>query len=74
MLALARFKKPLKICSSRDVRFLSFYGDVMYQLNRNFNSPPPSTGGIPWAFDTFAVQGRREFDYQSLPGGGEFEP
>ena len=46
----------------------------MYQLNRSFNSPPPSTGGIPWAFDTFAVQGRREFDYQSLPGGGEFEP
>ena len=28
----------------------------------------------PWAFDTFAVSGRREFDYQSLPGGGEFEP
>ena len=54
--------------------FLSVYGDVMYQLNRSFNSPPPSTGGIPWAFDTFAVQGRREFDYQSLQGGGEFEP
>ena len=53
---------------------LSFYGDVMYQLNRSFNSPPPSTRGIPWAFDTFVVQGRREFDYQSLPGGGEFEP
>ena len=32
--------------------------------------PPP---GIPRAFDTFAVPGRREFDYQSLPGGGEFE-
>ena len=41
MSALARFKKPLKICSSRDVRFLSFYGDVMYQLNRSFNSPSP---------------------------------
>ena len=33
-------------------------------------SPP----GIPQAFDTFVVSGRREFDYQSLPGGGEFEP
>ena len=32
--------------------------------------PPP---GIPRAFDTFAVPGRREFDDQSLPGGGEFE-
>ena len=34
-------------------------------------SPPP---GIPRAFDTFAVPGRREFDYQSLLGGGEFDP
>ena len=33
-------------------------------------SPP----GIPQAFDTFVVSGRREFDYQSLPGGGEFDP
>ena len=32
--------------------------------------PPP---GIPRAFDTFAVPGRREFDYQNLLGGGEFE-
>ena len=32
-----------------------------------------SPTGIPWAFDTFAVPGRREFDYQSLPSGGEFE-
>ena len=28
----------------------------------------------PGAFDTFAVPGRREFDYQNLPGGGEFDP
>ena len=35
------------------------------------HAPPPP--GIPRAFDTFAVPGRREFDYQSLPGGGEFE-
>ena len=30
--------------------------------------------GIPRAFDTFAIPGRREFDYQSFPGGGEFDP
>ena len=30
--------------------------------------------GIPRAFDTFAFPGRREFDYQSLPEGGEFDP
>ena len=29
---------------------------------------------IPRAFDTFDVPGRREFYYQSLPGGGEFDP
>ena len=28
----------------------------------------------PRAFDTFAVLGRTEFDYQSLPVGGEFDP
>ena len=38
--------------------------------NRSFNIPP----GIPQAFDTFAILGRREFDYQSLPGCGEFDP
>ena len=43
----------------------------------NINSPnvsvksklqhaPPPPQGIPRAFDTFAVPGRREFDYQSL--------
>ena len=36
------------------------------------HAPPPP--GIPRAFDTFAVPGRREFDYQSFPGGGEFDP
>ena len=48
----------------------------MYRWNRSFNistSPPPPPG-IPRAFDTFVVPGRREFDYQSLPGGGYFEP
>ena len=45
---------------------------VMYRSNRSFNMPP-TRPGIPRAFDTFAVPGRREFDYQSLPGGGEFE-
>ena len=33
--------------------------------------PPP---GIPQAFDTFAAPGRRAFNYQSLPGGGELDP
>ena len=45
---------------------LSFNVSVKSKLQ---HAPP----GIPWAFDTFAVPGRREFDYQSLPGGGEFE-
>ena len=34
--------------------------------------PPPRA--YPRAFDTFAIPGRREFDYQSFPGGGEFDP
>ena len=29
--------------------------------------------GHTWALDTFAVPGKREFDYRSLPGDGEFE-
>ena len=36
--------------------------------------PPPPPPGIPRAFDTFAVPGRRECDYQSPPGGGEIDP
>ena len=48
-----------------------FFGKVMCRSNRSFNIPPP---GIPRAFDTFFVLGRRGFDYQSLPGGGEFDP
>ena len=39
----------------------------MYRSNRSFNiPPPPAYPGIP--------PGRREFDHQSLPGGGEFDP
>ena len=45
----------------------------MYRSNRSFNMPPPPPPGIPRAFNTFAVPGRREFDYQSLPGG-EYVP
>ena len=41
------------------------------QIEASTCPPPP---GKPRAFDTFAVPGRREFDYQSFPGGGEFEP
>ena len=44
---------------------------VMYRSNRSFNMLRPP--GIPRAFDTFAVPGRREFNHQSLAGGGEFE-
>ena len=44
-----------------------FYVSVKSKLQHA--SPP----GIPRAFDTFAAPGRREFDYQSLPRGGEFE-
>ena len=36
--------------------------------------PPPPPPVIPRAIDTFVVPGRREFHYQSLPGGGYFEP
>ena len=43
---------------------------LVYRSNGSFNMTPP---GIPQAFDTFPVPGRREFDDQSLPGGGEFE-
>ena len=46
---------------------------VMYRANRSFNMPRPPPPGIPRAFDTFAVPGRREFNHQSLAGGGEFE-
>ena len=42
----------------------------MYRSNRSFNIPLPPLG-IPGAF---VVPGRREFDYQSLPGGWEFDP
>ena len=46
---------------------------LMYRSNRSFNMLP-APPGIPRAFDTFAVPGRREFDYRSLPGCGEFVP
>ena len=46
----------------------------MYRSNRSFNIPTPPPPGIPRAFDTFAVPGRRECDYQSPPGGGEIDP
>ena len=35
---------------------------------------PPPPPAIPRAFDTLPVPGRREFDYQSLSGCGEFDP
>ena len=44
----------------------------MYRSNQSFNIPPPPSK--PRVFDTFAVPGRRELVYQSLPVGGEFDP
>ena len=41
----------------------------MYRSNQSFNTPP----GIPRAFDTFVVSGRREFDYQRLLGGEDLQ-
>ena len=41
---------------------------LMYRSNQSFNMPPPP--GI-WHL---CRPGRREFDYQSVPGGGEFDP
>ena len=46
----------------------SYYVSVKSKLQ---HAPPP---GIPRVFDTFAVPGSREFGYQGLPGGGEFDP
>ena len=40
------------------------------QIEASTSPPPPRH--TP-AFDTFPVPGRREFDYQSLPGGGEID-
>ena len=72
---------PRKLFKISDCRASSFLKTVpgcrvsrhflMYRSNRSFNMPPL---GIPRAFDIFAVPGRREFDYQSLLGGGEFDP
>ena len=48
------------------------YAEIMcISVKSKLQHAPP---GIPRAFDTFAVPGRREFDYQSFPEGGEFDP
>ena len=75
-------KFSLKIVFFKKIRisvFLQLYCitnacTYMYWSNQSFNTPPPPSPGIPRAFDTFAVLGRREFDYQSLPGLGNFIP
>ena len=56
--------------------FTHCYGNnkLNVSVKSKLQHPPPPLSGIPRAFDTFAVQGRRKFDYQSLPGGGEFDP
>ena len=51
---------------------LSFWKLCIGQIEASTSPPPPP--GIPRAFDTFAVPGRRECDYQSPPGGGEIDP
>ena len=48
-----------------------YVNDIGYVSDKSKLQHAPR--GIPRAFDTFAVLGRREFDYQSLPGDGEFE-
>ena len=50
-----------------NINFVVYNVSVKSKLQ---HAPP----GKPWAFDTFAVPGRREFDYQRLPRGGEFDP
>ena len=62
-----KLRSSMSLEKKRDARAkLLFYVSVKSKLQ---HAPP----GIPRAFDTFAVPGRREFDDQSLPGGGEFE-
>ena len=63
------------IVRKSNLQDMTNFGKVMYQSYWSFNILlPPPPPGIPRAFDTFAVPGRREFDYQSLPGCGEFDP
>ena len=72
---LSRIKRQFKqFCS---YRYATGGPDVIkvcvnnVSVKSKLQHAPP---GIPRAFDTFAVPGRREFDYQSLLGGGEFDP
>ena len=51
-----------------------FFGAIYVSVRSKLQHAPPPRPGIPRAFDTFAFPGRREFDYQSLSGGGEFDP
>ena len=60
-------REGLPVCRAKGVPSFLSYVSV-----KSFNMPPPP--GIPRAFDTSAVPGRREFDYESLPGGGGFDP
>ena len=43
--------------------------NILYRSNRSFNMSPRAYPGHL----SFAVPGRREFDYKNFPGGGEFE-
>ena len=69
---LSRTGKIEEVCKGMFLilcmHFIAYRARIMYRSNRSFNMPPPP--GIPRAFDTFAVPGRREFDYQSSRGWG----
>ena len=52
-------------------RYPQKFSNVSVKSKLQHAPPPP---GTPRAFDTFAFLRRREFDYQSLPGGREFDP
>ena len=56
---------PLLV-QGKSVNTIFTYVSVKSKLQ---HPPPPPPQGIPQAFDTFGVPGRREFDHQSLPGG-----
>ena len=70
----------LKLAKRKELRETELaYGLIenkfkLYISQIEVSTSPPSPPGIPRAFDPFAIPRRMEFDYQSLPGGGEFDP
>ena len=66
----------MHVCKIRDNNLTEYQclKNVSVKSTLQHSPTPGHTPGIPRAFDTFAVPGRRELDYQSRPGGGEFDP